>query len=159
MAGRDTLLISAVAAAVSLSVSMLEVRRMVFVTRLYPLLWMDLGFGIPPLRKEMHFRLLIQMSPTSIFFYKFFPVVRIDRMYIYEVRGTCWIILLVFSTAVLCRHRTVDHSKLVRTPSSVPASRWKLWRPDCLRPTILAGYTSVPGRPVVTLPCSIRGID
>ena len=79
-------------------------------------------------------------------------------MYIYEVRGTCWIILLVFSTAVLCRHRAVDRSKLVRTPSPVPASRWQLWKPDCLRPALLVGYTSVPGRPVVSLPHSVRSI-
>ena len=95
---------------------------------------------------------------SDIRLFKFFLAVRIDRMYIYEVRGTCWIILLVFSTAVLYHHRAVNCSKLVRTPSPVPASKWQLWKPDCLHPAILAGYTSVPGRPVVALPCSVRGI-
>ena len=72
MAGHDTLLISTVVAAVPLSVPMLEVQHMVFVTRLSPPLRMDLGFGFSPLRKEIRFRLLIQMSPTSDFL-NFFP--------------------------------------------------------------------------------------
>ena len=111
MAGRDTLLISVVAAAVLLSVPMLEAWRMIFVTQLSLPLWMDRGFGLLPLRKEIRFRLPIQVSPTSDFL-NFFPAARVDRMYIYEVVGACWIILLVFSTAVCYRCRVVECSSL-----------------------------------------------